>query len=153
MSELRAARRITGEPDHVPVMADCERALGRPDRALLMAQDPQTSELDAAAQIELLIVVSGARRDLGQADAAVLALQVRALDAPASRPWAARLRYAYAAALLDADRPEQARHWFALSAEADPNGETDATDRLLELDGVVLDDGAGEGPGGGDWAE
>ncbi len=147
LSELRAARRITGEPDHLPVMADCERALGRPDRALLVAQDPQASQLAPAARIELLIVVSGARRDLGQADAAVLALQVGALDAPASRPWAARLRYAYADALLDADRREQARQWFAKAAEADPEGHTDAADRLLELDGVVLeeDDDAGEG--------
>ena len=43
LSELRTARRLTGEPDHLPVMADCERALGRPDRALLMTQDPQAA--------------------------------------------------------------------------------------------------------------
>ena len=141
LSELRAARRITGEPDHLAVMADCERALGRPDRALLVAEDPQVSRLDPAARIELLIVVSGARGDLGQAEAAVLALQVSALDTPAVRPWTARLRYAYAAALLAADRPQQARQWFARAAEVDPDGETDAADQLLELDGIVLEEG------------
>jgi len=140
LSELRAARRITGEPDHLAVMADCERALGRPDRALLVAEDPQVSRLDPAARIELLIVVSGARGDLGQAEAAVLALQVSALDTPAVRPWTARLRYAYAAALLAADRPQQARQWFARAAEVDPEGETDAADQLLELDGIVLEE-------------
>ena len=141
LSELRAARRITGEPDHLAVMADCERALGRPDRALLVAEDPQVSRLDPAARIELLIVVSGARGDLGQAEAAVLALQVSALDTPAVRPWTARLRYAYAAALLAADRPQQARQWFARAVEVDPDGETDAADQLLELDGIVLEEG------------
>ena len=109
LSELRAARRISGEPDHLPVMADCERALGRPERALIVAEDPQVSRLNPAARVELLIVVSGARRDLGQADAAVLTLQVSALDAPPVRPWTARLRYAYADALLGAGREDEAR--------------------------------------------
>ena len=36
LSELRAARRMTGRDDYLPIMADCERALGRPDRALAL---------------------------------------------------------------------------------------------------------------------
>ena len=140
LSELRAARRITGEPDHLPVMADCERALGRPERALLVAEDPQVSALSPAARVEMLIVVSGARRDLGQADAAVVTLQVSALDAPPVRPWTARLRYAYADALLEAGRDDEARDWFARTVDADDEGQTDAEDRLLALDGIVLAD-------------
>lgn len=139
LSELRTARRLTGEPDHLAVMADCERALGRPDRALLMSQDPQAKGLAPAARVELLIVASGARRDLGQPEAAVLLLQVAALEGPV-RPWTARLRYAYADALLDAGRDDEARHWFARAAEVDEQGETDAEDRVLELDGVIFDD-------------
>lgn len=139
LSELRTARRLTGEPDHLPVMADCERALGRPDRALLITQDPQSASLDPAAKVELLIVASGARRDLGQAEAAVVSLQVAALDGP-TRPWTARLRYGYADALLEAGRDDEARQWFARAAEADEEGVTDAEERLLELDGVVLTD-------------
>ena len=139
LTELRTARRISGDPSHLPVMADCERALGRPDRALLVVEDPQADGLDAAARVELLIVASGARRDLGQAAAAVVSLQVGALEGQV-RPWTARLRYAYADALLESGRPDDARDWFARTAEIDPEGETDAVDRLLELDGVVLDD-------------
>lgn len=139
LSELRAARRITGAPDHLAVMADCERALGRPDKALAMADDAEVGRLAPAARLELLIVCSGARRDLGQAEAAVQLLEVGALDAPV-RPWTARLRYAYADALLDAGRESEARHWFAEAADADESGETDADERLLALDGVVLDD-------------
>lgn len=144
LSELRTARRLTGEPDHLAVMADCERALGRPDRALLMTQDPQAAALDPAAKVELLIVASGARRDLGQTDAAVISLQVGALEGPV-RPWTARLRYAYADALLEAGRSDEAREWFSRAAEADEEGLTDAEDRLLDLDGVIFQD-LDEGP-------
>jgi tetratricopeptide (TPR) repeat protein len=139
LSELRTARRLTGEPDHLAVMADCERALGRPDRALVTTADPQAERLDPAAKVELLIVASGARRDLGQVDAAVASLEVAALQGPV-RPWTARLRYAYADALLDAGREGDARQWFARAAEVDEDGQTDAEERLLELDGLVLID-------------
>ena len=139
LSELRTARRITGQPDHLPVMADCERALGRPDRALMVVDDPQASSLDPAGRVELLIVSAGARRDMGQVNAAIISLQVGALEG-AVRPWTSRLRYAYADALLEAGRTAEARTWFSRTAEADPSGETDAVERLLELDGYALPD-------------
>lgn len=143
LTELRTARRISGEPDHLPVMADCERALGRPDRALEIANDPQVEKLPPAARIELMIVVSGARRDLGQPEAAAVGLNVGALEGPV-REWTARLRYAYADALLDCGREDEARDWFARAAEVDEHGETDAEDRVLELDGVVFDELEGD---------
>ncbi len=139
LSELRTARRLTGEPDHLAVMADCERALGHPDRALVVAEDPQAQGLAPATRVELLIVASGARRDMGQPEAAVVSLQVAALEGPV-RPWTARLRYAYADALLDAGREDEARQWFARAAEVDELGGTDAEERLLALDGVVFAD-------------
>jgi len=139
LSELRTARRLTGDPEHLPVMADCERALGRPDRALLVAGDPQAKSLSPAARVELLIVASGARRDQGQAEAAVVSLEVAALEGPV-RGWTARLRYAYADALLDAGREDDAREWFGRAAEVDEHGDTDADERILELDGMVFDD-------------
>lgn len=152
LSELRAARRITGQPEHLGVFADCERALGRPERALAYADDPQLSALSQDQRVELAIVLAGARRDLGQADAAVLSLQDPARRTTEQRPWAARLWYAYADALLDAGREEQAREWFGKVAAVDVDGLTDAGDRLLALDGLVLedfdDDDDDEGPAG-----
>jgi tetratricopeptide (TPR) repeat protein len=139
LSELRTARRITGEPDHLPVMADCERALGRPDRALVVAEDPQVARLAPSARVEMMIVASGARRDMGQPEAAAVALNVSALEGPV-RPWTARLRYAYADALLECGREDDARSWFARAAEVDELGETDADERVMELDGVVFED-------------
>jgi tetratricopeptide (TPR) repeat protein len=140
LSELRAARRLTGSEDYLPVMADSERALGRLDRALALIREADTSALDRATQIELRIVESGIRRDQGLADAAVIALQVPELTSGRLRPWSARLFYAYADALLAAGRSEEARDAFARAAAADADGETDAADRLDELDGIVFED-------------
>jgi tetratricopeptide (TPR) repeat protein len=121
-------------------MADCERALGRLDRALALVREGSTAHLDRAMQIELRIVESGIRRDQGLSDAAVLALQVPELTSGRLRPWSARLFYAYADALLAAGRADEARDAFARAVEADPDGETDAADRLDELDGIEFDD-------------
>ena len=140
LSELRAARRMTGNDDYVPLMADSERALGRPDRALALIREADVSKLDRGMQIELRIVESGIRRDQGLADAAVLALQVPELTSSRLRPWSARLFYAYADALLAAGREDEARDAFAKAADADVGGETDAAERLDELDGVELED-------------
>jgi hypothetical protein len=133
LTDLKAARRITGLPDHLPLVADCERALGRPERALDVANDPERASLDRAAQVELKIVVSGARRDLGQPDAAVLALQGPELDSDAVEPWTLRLWYAYADALLAAGRTDDAVTWFTAAATVDDEGETDAEERLAAL--------------------
>ncbi|MGI8538123.1 MAG: hypothetical protein ACR2K2_16965 [Mycobacteriales bacterium] len=144
LSELRAARRITGRPEHLAVLADCERALGRPERALGYADDPDVPGLPQDERVELIIVLAGARADLGQLDAAVLTLQGAARRTATTRPWAVRLWYAYADALLGAGRQGAAREWFARTAEVDVEGETDAGDQLLLLDGVVLEEVGGE---------
>ena len=140
LSELRAARRITGSNHQWAVMADCERGLGRPEKALEMVQAPEAKELDKATQVELRIVAAGARRDLGQPDAAVVLLQGADLTPAQPEPWTARLRYAYAEALLETDREEEAREWFARASEVDPEGLTGAGERLAELDGLTFDD-------------
>jgi len=133
LSELRTARRMTGRVDLLPVLADCERALGRPDRALALAEDPAVAGLGEAGQVEMRIVASGARRDLGQAAAAVVALQGADLNRSSVALWTARLYYAYADALLDAGRRDEALEWFTAAAGVDDDGETVADDRLAEL--------------------
>jgi tetratricopeptide (TPR) repeat protein len=140
LAELRAARRMTGRDDYLPIMADCERALGRLDRALTLIREANTAALDRATQIELRIVESGIRRDQGLPDAAILALQVPELSSGRIRPWSARLFYAYADALLAAGRDDEARDAFARAVAADPDGETDAADRLDQLDGIDFGD-------------
>src|ERR1700690_2935884 len=74
------------------------------------------------------------------ADAAVLALQVPELTDGRSYAWSARLSYAYADALAEAGRTDDARDWFARAADADVAEETDAAERFEELDGVIWQD-------------
>jgi tetratricopeptide (TPR) repeat protein len=134
LSELRAARRISGDPSHIAVMADCERALGRPERALKAIEDPAVGKLDFATRAELIIVVAGARRDLNQLDAALAVFERGGslnLDNP--RPGSARLAYAYADALAAAGRVEEAIQWFGAAAKVDVEDETDAADRAADL--------------------
>lgn len=140
LAEFRAARRMTGNVDLWPVMADCERGLGRPEKALDMAGAPEVHKLDKAGQVEMRLVAAGARRDMGQLDAAIVTLQSPELASNSVQPWTARLRYAYADALLAAGREDEAREWFAKAVESDKDGSTDASDRLAELDGVEFVD-------------
>jgi tetratricopeptide (TPR) repeat protein len=134
LAELRAARRITGSAEYLPMMADSERGLGRPRRAIDLAADPAVAGLDVAERIEMLIVAAGARRDLGQLDAATVSLQVPELRSSSAQPWVARLRYAYADALAALGRLEEAREWFVRAAESDDEGQTDALERIGDLD-------------------
>lgn len=131
------------------MIADCERGLGRPERALALASSPEAGLLDTPGKVEMLIVAAGARRDMGQPDAAVLTLQVPALRARAGGPWLARLRYAYADALAEVGRRDEARDWFRRAAQVDPEEETDALERIDELDGVIFTD-LGEGVAAGE---
>ncbi len=140
LSELRTARRLTGRGSYLPLMADCERALGRPDRALAIINDAGFGGLEREVQIELRIVESGIRRDEGRPAAGVVALQVPELTDGRLRPWSARLFYAYADALLDVGRVEEARDWFGRAAAADKEEETDAAERFESLDTAVFED-------------
>jgi tetratricopeptide (TPR) repeat protein len=140
LGEFRTARRISGLSHLLPMMADTERGLGRPERALQMAATPEAKRLSPAEQIEMAIVVSGARTDMGQTAAAVQHLRDLAGAGSGREPWAARLRYAYAAA-LDADgRNEEAQAWYERAAEVDLEGETDVLELLgVEEDPQVID--------------
>ena len=140
LAEFRAARRLTGRASYLPLMADCERALGRLDRALDLVTGPDAQAADQATKVELRIVQSGIRRDQGLLDAAVVALQGPELSGERIRPEYARLYYAYADALLQAGREEEARTWFGRAASADVDDQTDAAERYEELDDFSFDD-------------
>ena len=91
LSEFRTARRLSGSSHMLPLMVDAERGLGRTERALDLASSPEARTLPLDERIELAIVVSGIRRDLGQNEAAVVGLQIPELRAGSKKPWAARL--------------------------------------------------------------
>jgi tetratricopeptide (TPR) repeat protein len=144
LGEFRTVRRLSGSNHLLPLMVDCERALGRHDKALELAQSPETGSLAIDDRVELAIVVSGIRRDLGQSDAAVAGLADLSRRISPNRPSAARLYYAYADAKLAVRDVEGAREWFSRAADADHELTTDAAERLDELDGVEVTDLLGD---------
>jgi hypothetical protein len=135
-TELRAARRMTGAPELIPLLADCERALGRPDAALELSALPEAGRLGRDDRVELAIVTAGARLDLGQASQAVAVLTLPELgatdSAAASSPAILRLWYAYADALDAAGRRDEAADRMARVAELDDQGVTDAAERFAD---------------------
>lgn len=133
LAELRAARRISGGPGMLAVMADCERGLGRPEKAIELGRSDEARQLDAESTVELAIVVAGARLDLGQADSAVVTLQRANPSKDAKGIPALRLAYAYANALGEAGRKEEAKDWFEHAAKLDVDKWTDAEERVKEF--------------------
>jgi tetratricopeptide (TPR) repeat protein len=130
LKELRASHRISGDVSMWPVMADCERGLGNPLKALNLAGSDEVKRLAKPEEIEMRIVASGARRDLGEFDAAVVTLTCKELNNE-QEEWAVRLRYAYADALEAAGRTEESLQWFSKCAEIDAEEVTDASERCL----------------------
>lgn len=146
LQEYRALRRMTGDNEYLPVIADCERALGRPHEALQVIREAARLPLSADTRVELTLVEAGARTDLEQTPEAHRLLR-DALQSPvagASRTAQARLAYAFAEALLTLGREGQARSWFDRAADWDTEGATDAADRRDLLDGIQVefDEGA-----------
>ena len=132
LAELRAARRISGGPGLLAVMADCERGLGRPEKAVDLWRGEEAKELAPEDAIELAIVAAGARLDMGQADSAVVTIQRANPSKDSTGVSACRLSYAYANALLEAGRKAEAREWFQHAVDIDEGDWTDAAERLAE---------------------
>lgn len=133
LAELRAARRMGSKSPLLPLIADCERGVGRPERAVELARTPEAAELTGDDADELRIVAAGARSDLGQREQALAILSTPQLDPARTGPTAARLCYAYAETLLALGRADEALQWFIHAAAADDEGVTDAEDRITEL--------------------
>jgi tetratricopeptide (TPR) repeat protein len=139
LTELKAARRMNGAQDYLAVMADCERALGRPDRALDLVRKAPREGLSNDLKAELTIVEAGARRDRGELDAALRALELAPINSKSRAAWVVRLRYAYADTLLAADRASDALEWFHRTEAIDGEELTDAAERAQELEAKLGD--------------
>jgi hypothetical protein len=134
LSELRAAKRMNGATDYLPIMADCHRALGNPEQAIKLAKSPSVANFASEAKAEMTLVEAGARRDMGQLDAALRTLELAPLTSKSRSSWVVRLRYAYADTLEAAGRESDALAWFHRTHAIDSDEITDAAARadLLE---------------------
>lgn len=144
LRELRTATRLSGQAHLLPMMADCERGLGRPEKALELADSREAARLQGEALVEMAIVLSGAHRDLGNPARAVEILATPAARIKKGNPEAGRLWFAHAEALADAGSPE-APAWYAKAASV---GETGQPKDRGPQDGVFMDleDGAPDLP-------
>jgi hypothetical protein len=137
---------MSGDPGYRAVLADCERALGRPEVALRLiaeALGDSANAPDADETVELRLVEAGAREDLGELAAARLVLEgaLGGRPTPESLGKAStsrlRLASAYADLLRARGEDERADAWLAAVAAADPQNEMGALERL----GVEFADG------------
>ncbi|MCL1923092.1 MAG: hypothetical protein FWG15_04410 [Propionibacteriaceae bacterium] len=140
LAQYRTLKRMTGNSDLIPVIVDCLRALGKHREALEMATQDRSQITNPSMVIELVIVVAGVRRDMGQVDEALRILR-QEIEHPSvrhPRQAQARLLYAYGDMLAGQDKSGEAYHWFSLSASLDPEA-TSAIDRMDEYDGMTLE--------------
>jgi len=105
LREFRTVVRLNGTTEHLPLMADCERGLGRPARVLELAASSEAASLIGDPKTELQIVVAGARADMGEYDAALYALDSIAGVGPEMRERVAEAR----AQIADSKDPSGSR--------------------------------------------
>ena len=135
LRELRTVRRLNGSSEHLAIMADCERGLERPERAIALAASPEAASLDEEQAVELAIVVSGARLDLGETEAAEAVLS--AITVPkGNRELAVRVIEARMGVLEAAGRSDEAA---ALLATLSPKERALLADPDSDADVVVFD--------------
>ncbi|NYD41423.1 hypothetical protein [Nocardioides panaciterrulae] len=134
LADLRAAKRMNGATAYLPIMADCHRALGQPEQAIKLAKSPSVANFATEAKAEMTIVEAGARRDMGQFDAALRTLELAPLTSKSRGAWVVRLRYAYADTLEAAGRDTDALTWFHRTYAIDGDQLTDAAERAEQLE-------------------
>jgi tetratricopeptide (TPR) repeat protein len=136
LSELQAYRRMTGRTDQNHLIADCQRALGRPLDRIAEAVREMTVEDDGEDRVaEGLIVWASALSDSGDPAAGRAVLEPALEDvASATDVEEHHVRVWYVAGDLaeqDGDH-EAAERWFAKVAEAEPEA-YDVEERLERL--------------------
>lgn len=140
LNEFRALRRMSGTTEYLPAMADCERALGRPQAALRLVKEGLAAQPDVAQLVELRLVEAGVRVDAGQSAEALrlLRTELERIGARGPKLARARLRFAYADLLEAAGETDLAERWFSSAAALDVEQATDAAERAAVLQGVTI---------------
>ncbi|MFC7572162.1 tol-pal system YbgF family protein [Klenkia terrae] len=157
--ELRAYRRMSGDDSYRAVLADCERALGRPDVALRLVAEALTDGPPAEEVVELRLVEAGARQDLGELPAAALVLEAALGGRPTPEQLDSgdlgqlRLATAYADLLVARGEDQQAHTWFEAVMAADPDDETGVAARFDDVDYDEDEDEDGDDEGVVDSAD
>ena len=130
--ELAAFRRIGGSTEQNPVLADCYRAMGKPEKAVEIVAEIDGRGVDEAVVYEGAIVGAGALADMKRLDEAVQKLEALELRPQTAREHHLRAWYVLGDLLERKGRFTQAREWFEAVNGADAEL-TDAGERLARL--------------------
>ncbi len=111
LRELRTYRRLSGRDDQIALMVDCERGVGRPERALELGRSVDRATLPTDVRVHLAIAMSGAWLDRGDATRALQELEIPEADPDRAFEWSPALFAARATVLEDLGRTDEAARW------------------------------------------
>ncbi len=133
LSELQAYRRMSGRADQNHLIADCLRAVGRPERTVSLAEETLAARgVPLATKAEAVIVAASALADLGRFDQALgLLRRIRTRDDVAG-PEVLRVWYVTGDILERSGRTKDAAREFLKVVRHDA-GAFDAAERAAAL--------------------
>jgi tetratricopeptide (TPR) repeat protein len=133
LSEMQAYRRMSGRADQNHIIADCLRAVGRPDRAVPLAEEALAARgVPLAAKTEAVIVAASALAEQGKVDHALGMLRrIRTRDDVAG-PEVMRVWYVTANILEQAGQRREALREFRKILRHDSSA-FDAAERAAQL--------------------
>lgn len=144
LRELRTHRRISGVHDHIATIADCERAVGRVDKALETLRSDEAKALNGQSRAEAAMVEAGILLDANKNEDAVKALQIPTLDMNRAFIFSPRLFELYADALEATGQAEEAAAWRArIPVAMEALGLNDVEPEIVDL--VEDDEDSAEG--------
>ena len=138
LTELRAYRRFSDDYSHVAIEADSERGLGRSEKALRFISEVPMNRLDGPSKVELAIVTSGARSDVGDYEGGLNLLE-KIIVENLPKELAARVQLVKADRLEELGRTDEAAE---LRAQWQPiyDGDDQDIDMLVDLNDVLDDE-------------
>ena len=132
LTELKAYRRFSGRADQNHVIADCLRALGKPQDAVPLAEEELRAKVSNEAKAEAVIVAASALADRGRFAEALAFLGRAKTREAVSEPYTLRLWYVRGDILARAGRLDEAAAEFRKVIRHDATA-FDAVERLAEL--------------------
>lgn len=149
LRDIHAARRLSGLDLHRAIEADCERALGRYERALRAAENADPSQLDDVEEAEIAMVVSGIRHELGESELGLIVIEEAIMMFRGDRETLRRLHSVRADRLEELGRVEEAeriRERIGEGPEADEEEDVEVYDLEEETDESEEDSNTSDAP-------
>ncbi|MFN2594639.1 MAG: tetratricopeptide repeat protein, partial [Actinomycetota bacterium] len=130
--ELAAFKRLAGSLSQNAVLADCYRAMDKPEKSIELIDELDSKSVEPAVFYEGAIVAAGAVADQGRLDEAIARLERLDLRPTVAEEHHVRVWYVLGDLLQKKGRFSQAKSWFEAVAAADADS-TDAPARAARL--------------------